>query len=222
MPTKSAFLACFIAAASSACAEPQNHAAGANEAQMPDFPAPSTGPGAASSEVRSVYGEHGYAGKAHVRVSVGGVDPLTSFAVRPDVLRVAFRYQAIGADPNTLHALHAKLDELAAHAASATQKPTTVAIKRIGLEEQLADQVLVRLTAIDGTLEVSLPDSLDAWGRAETLIVVNALIHGVVKELEPANGAVGPAPVQAAFQQAVATVRDPEQYRAELVRRWVE
>jgi hypothetical protein len=198
------------------CASPQLHAEASNGAQQqPDYP------DRGSSEARSTYGGRSYGGKGHVAVNVGNPPVVSGLGVRPDVLRVAFRYQALGADPDALHLIHAKLDELATRAKQGAAGPVNVKVRSIALEEQSVDRGLARFTVVDGSLEVGLPETLDHWARAEQLITLNAIVYSVVSGLELPKDAKAPAPVQAAFERPVATLRDPEPYREELVKRWV-
>jgi hypothetical protein len=134
--------------------------------------------------------------------------------VRPDVLLVAFTFRRESESlAQALPELKQAVERYVSAATGALKAEPTVRMGNLGGElRKMGEQRVV----VSGVLEVALPESLDFWGRAA---LVAALAEVGAKEsatLEKAEG-----PLRASFSDPRAQLREPEAYRAELMKRWV-
>ncbi|HYO52774.1 hypothetical protein, partial [Archangium sp.] len=135
---------------------------------------------------------------------------------RPDVLWLSFAFrQETEALDQAVPKLKAAVERYVRAAAEATQVDVAVKMKGLGLES--GKRVANNDALAQGVLEVSLPESLDFWGRAA---LVATLVR--VGSQETAAAEKESTGLRATFGFPVARVRDPEARRAELMKRWVE
>ncbi len=139
--------------------------------------------------------------------------------VRPDVLVLSFAFRQEAED---LDQALPKLKEAAGRyvravteATRATKVEVSMKMRDFGQDSgrKLGGNAVVAI----GLLEVSLPESLDFWGRAELVATLTRLGMQEAAAAEKANTGL-----RASFDFPSAQVRNPEAHRAELTTRWVE
>lgn len=136
--------------------------------------------------------------------------------VRPDGLMLSFSFrQETESLEQAVPKLKAAVERYVRAAAEASKAEVVVKMRGVGLESGK------RMGGTDalahGVLEVSLPESLDFWGRSA--LVATLVRVGSQEEAAAEKENTG---LRAAFGFPVAQLRDPERHRAELMTRWVE
>jgi hypothetical protein len=146
------------------------------------------------------------------------------FTVRPDLLRATFQLQILGtfASQDALSQLQQESEKLRRTLREATSAEPT--LKMTGVLLSSAPTKKLRLpedddearTGVSGTLELPLPPSLDFWARSARMAALERTLRELSAEERKERGR--PA---YSFSTPSALVAEPEQYRAELLRRFV-
>jgi hypothetical protein len=146
------------------------------------------------------------------------------FIVRPDILRATFQVQILGtfASQEALSRLQQESEQLRRKLREATGAEVT--LKMTGVLLSAAPVKKLRIpedddnarTGVEGTLELPLPASLDFWARSARM----AALERTLNELSAEERKVRGQPAYS-FSIPTALVAEPEQYRAELLRRFV-
>jgi hypothetical protein len=144
--------------------------------------------------------------------------------VRPDILRAVFQVQILGtfASQEALSRLQQESEQLRRKLREATSAEVT--LKLTGVVLAAAPTKRLRIpeddddarTGVEGTLELPLPTSLDFWARSTRLAALERSMHELAAEGRKERGL--PA---FTFSTVTALVAEPEQYRSELLRRFV-
>jgi hypothetical protein len=139
--------------------------------------------------------------------------------VRPDLLVMSFaiRQETEGLE-QALPKLKAAVDQyVRATTEAAKASKAEVSVRMRGFEREYGKRMGGEQAMAHGVLEVSLPESLDFWGRS-ALVATLARVGGEqTAAAEKANTGL-----RVTFGFPEARVRDPEARRAELMKRWVE
>lgn len=146
------------------------------------------------------------------------------FIVRPDILRTTFQVQMLGAfaSQEALSRLQQESEQLRRKLRDATSAEVT--LKMTGVLHSAAPTRKLRIpedddearTGVAGTLELALPTSLDFWARSARM----AALERTLRELSADERKVRGQPAYS-FSTSTALVAEPEQHRAELLRRFV-
>jgi hypothetical protein len=150
--------------------------------------------------------------------------PKDDLIVRPDTLRTTFQVQILGtfASQEALTRLQQECEQLRRQLREATS--SEVRLKLSGVVLAPAPSKKLRIpedddearTAVAGTLELELPTSLDFWARGGRVVTLERVCHQLAAEERKERGR--PA---FSFSTPVALLAEPEQHRAELLRRFV-
>jgi hypothetical protein len=138
--------------------------------------------------------------------------------VRPDVLVMSFaiRQETEGLE-QALPKLKAAVDQYVRAATEAAKaSKAEVSVRMRGFEREYGKRSGTEAMA-HGVLEVSLPESLDFWGRAALVATLTRMGGEQAAATEKANTGL-----RVTFGFPDAQVRDPETHRTELTKRWVE
>jgi len=146
------------------------------------------------------------------------VDDSAHVTVRPDALRMGFAVRELGATPEAaLEAARTKVQSVAAELIKAMRPTAQSKILGFRLARNLRGGQPVDVSAsVDGALEVPLAEGEDLWARARLLAT---LIAAAERLAQPASDDDLRA---VSFATPELVLLDPEPYRAELVKRWVE
>ncbi|MFL5350038.1 MAG: hypothetical protein ACJ8AT_35115 [Hyalangium sp.] len=150
--------------------------------------------------------------------------PTDDLIVRPDILRATFQVQLLGAfaSQEALARLQQESEQLRRKLREATSAEVT--LKMTGVLLSAAPMKRLRIpedddearTGVAGTLEFALPTSLDFWARSARM----AALGRTLNELSADERKVRGQPAYS-FTPPTALVAEPEQHRAELLRRFV-
>lgn len=154
------------------------------------------------------------------------VPPTTAddFIVRPDILRATFQVQILGtfASQEALSRLQQESEQLRRKLREATGAEVTLKMTGVLLSAAPAKKLRIpeddddARTGVAGTLELPLPTSLDFWARSARM----AALERTMRELSADERKERGRPAYS-FSTPTALVAEPEQYRAELLRRFV-
>lgn len=149
-----------------------------------------------------------------------GVPPLNASAdkvVRPDLMVVSFSFwKAAASTDGVLPTLKATVDQYVRAVVDASK--AEVAVKMRGFQVQyvsLEDDKPGRQLSVHGNLEVTLPPAMDYWARSE-------LMAALMRVGDQTQVAAEKAGLKSSLSIPSVMLKDPEAYRAELVKRWVE
>ena len=173
-------------------------------------------PGVSSSDYASV--ESGSAKGLSVPHRPRLTDP-TRLSVRPDLytLSYAVREQRDSSHA-ALDAARTSSDRVAAELLKALGPAATTKVNGFTLTRITQDaKQLGILAVVDGTLEVRLAENQDFWVRSR---LFTTLVETTQRIAETAGSAQNPMRA-VSFEPPRAEVSDPEQYRPELLKRWV-
>ncbi|WP_395833110.1 hypothetical protein [Cystobacter fuscus] len=139
--------------------------------------------------------------------------------VRPDVLVMSFTFrQEAEVLEQGLPKLKAAVDQYVRDTTEATRaSKVEVSVKMRGFGREYGKRMRGAAAVTSGELEVSLPESMDFWARAALVATLTRVGGELTAASEKAN-----AGSRVTFGFPTAQVRDPEAFRAELMKRWVE
>ena len=150
--------------------------------------------------------------------------PKDDFTVRPDLARTAFSVQIQGAfaSQEALTRLQQECEQLRRRLREATGAEVTLKMSGVLHSPPPAKKLRIpeddddARTGVEGTLDVELPASLDFWARSARLTALQRAFHELSAEGRKERGR--PA---FTFSTPSLLVAEPEQYRTELLRRFV-
>jgi hypothetical protein len=181
---------------------------------------PGCSAGVAESSLPSLPSNHGGSSSYGAQPSLGPagtVAPRTGLTLRPDVLTIPFSLK-IDDDPNALDRLRKRVEELQTRLRAATGGAGEARVT--GLSRVTADPSKAEAKAairIDGCLEIPLAEALDYWARAKLALAVAQAIDGM-RSMDDRSE----QPIASFFDEPRAGIKQPERYREELTRSWVE
>ena len=141
---------------------------------------------------------------------------------RPDTLSFAFTLRKTAPDSNAaLDALHALVNDLDKREKDVTGGAAAVHMHAMRIEQArdkqgnlLANQLMV---VIDGVVDAPLAPELDYWARAKLLGAVSAATRPLVDA-----GREQKQQLMVNVELPRAVLKDPESFRADLIKLWVE
>lgn len=144
--------------------------------------------------------------------------------VRPDILRATFQVHMKGAfaSQEALSRLQQESEQLRRKLREAAG--AEVALKMTGVLLSSAPARKLRIpeddddarTGVAGTLELALPTSLDFWARSARMAALERTLNEISADERKGRGQPNYS-----FSTPSALVAEPEQHRAELIRRFV-
>jgi hypothetical protein len=140
-------------------------------------------------------------------------------SVRPDRLRVGFAVREVAATPQAaLQAARTKAESVAAELIEVTVPSTVSKLKGFTLARNTRDGKVVDISAsVDGVIEVPLAANEDFWTRSQRYA---AIVEAAERLATAYSGEDGLRVVS--FETPEAQLSDPEPYRPELVKRWLD
>jgi hypothetical protein len=138
-------------------------------------------------------------------------------AVRPDVLTTRFAARVSEVEPDRAVLVLKAACEILLRRMRELHPAT--ALRMVGLDigrDATAKGRDDLATRVDAELEITLSNDLDWWNRAQLSAAVSVLARTLAVEARKQKPVI-----EVVFQQPVALVREPERYRAEVLRRWV-
>lgn len=157
--------------------------------------------------------------------SIPSHDSRGDLVVRPDLACVPFVLRLEGPDPKTVLATLEKATQVVQDRFSTAtngQATTTMLgahVATVGTGKAKSDEPSTFVVTVDGSVEVPLALDANYWARARLLTsLVQASSDS--KPLVPAPE--GQPQLDSAFGAPEVKVKNPEAYRAELVKHWVE
>ncbi len=144
--------------------------------------------------------------------------------VRPDLLRTTFQAQLKGtfASQEALSRLQQECERLRRQLREATGAEVTMNLTGVLLASSPMKKLRIpeddddARTGVEGTLELPLPTSMDFWARSARMAALQRECHDLAAEDRKERGRPSYS-----FGVPTALVAEPEQYRAELLRRFV-
>lgn len=135
--------------------------------------------------------------------------------VRPDLLAINFAVRSAGKSPEeALAAAKTEVDTIRGKIASLGGASS---LRLCGFRSERDSEEKAR-AIVDGVVEISLDASTDYWARAAMMAKVSAMTTPLEA---PSKKALDEGSI-AAFSSPKFLLRDPEKYRAELTKKWVE
>lgn len=141
----------------------------------------------------------------------------TDFVARPDTLTVGFNLRKNGSEVAAVVALLEKAaDDVGQRLRTATGGAAMVRMRNISIDPISDKQgIEARMVSVDGIIDVPLPADADFWARAKLV----AALSQATKAFTDENGKKG---LTARFDRPQAVVKDPESFRPELMKQWLE
>lgn len=144
--------------------------------------------------------------------------------VRPDILRTTFQAQIQGtfASQESLSRLQQECERLRRQLRDATGAEAILKLTGVLLASSPSKKLRIpeddddARTGVEGTLELPLPTSMDFWARSGRMAALQRVCHDLAAHERKERG----RPVYT-FDIPSALVAEPEQHRAELLRRFV-
>ncbi|HVG59611.1 MAG TPA: hypothetical protein VNA24_13725 [Hyalangium sp.] len=150
--------------------------------------------------------------------------PKDDLVVRPDLLRTTFQVQIQGtfASQEALSRLQQECERLRKQLREALGTEVTLKLTGVLLASSPARKLRIpeddddARTGVEGTLELPLPTSMDFWARSGRMAALQRLCHDLAADERKERGRPSYS-----FGIPSAVVAEPEQHRAELLRRFV-
>ncbi|MDY7232345.1 hypothetical protein [Hyalangium rubrum] len=158
-----------------------------------------------------------YREKSNPMPAVPGTPSSADTVVRPDLMVVSFSFWKDTASVDgVVPALKAAVEPYVRTAQDTTKAELAVRMRGVGVQPvSLEDNKVGRRVSVHGSLEVTLPPTLDYWGRAE-------LMTALLRVGDQARAAAEKAGLGTTFSEPAVQLKNPEAHRAELMKRWVE
>ncbi len=138
-------------------------------------------------------------------------------AVRPDVLTTRFAARVSEVDPDRAVLVLKAACEILLRRMRELHPSTTLRMTALDIGRDLTGKSRDDLsTRVDAELDIALSPEMDWWNRAQLSAAVSVLGRTLALEARKQKPVI-----EVVFQQPAALVRDPERYRAEVLRRWV-
>lgn len=157
--------------------------------------------------------------RVNTRASFGGEDPrpsvpfTTALVVRPDTVEVAFAFETGSLDKKAQEGIRQAAAEIAQQVKAEAGVEGTWRWRDIAECEKMPGNCW-HLSAI---LEIGLPADMDFWTRAATLASLTRTTAAAEKSMRARKPAV-----YIWVSEPEVLVRDPEKYRAALLKRWAD
>ncbi len=138
-------------------------------------------------------------------------------AVRPDVLTTRFAARVAEVDPDRAVLVLKAACEILLRRMKELHHSTTLRMTGLDIGRDVGSKSRDDLsTRVDAELDIALAPDMDWWNRAQLSAAVTVLGRTLSIEARKQKPLI-----EVVFQQPAALVRDPERYRAEVLRRWV-
>ncbi len=149
--------------------------------------------------------------------------PKDDLVVRPDILRTTFQTQIQGtfASQESLSRLQQECERLRRQIREATGTEVTLKLTGVLLASSPSKKLRIpeddddARTGVAGTLELPLPTSMDFWARSGRMAALQRVCHDLAADERKERGRPSYT-----FDIPSALVAEPEQHRAELLRRF--
>jgi hypothetical protein len=144
--------------------------------------------------------------------------------VRPDLLRTTFQVQIQGtfASQEALSRLQQECERMRRQLREATGAEVTLKLTGVLLASSPSKKLRIpeddddARTGVEGTLELPLPTSMDFWARSGRMAALQRACHDLAADERKERGRPS-----FSFGIPSALIAEPEQHRAELLRRFV-
>lgn len=138
-------------------------------------------------------------------------------AVRPDVLTTRFAARVAEVDPDRAVLVLKAACEILLRRMKELHHSTSLRMTGLDIGRDVGSKSRDDLsTRVDAELDIALAPDMDWWNRAQLSAAVTVLGRTLSIEARKQKPLI-----EVVFQQPAALVRDPERYRAEVLRRWV-
>jgi hypothetical protein len=141
----------------------------------------------------------------------------TDFVARPDTLTVGFNLRKNGSDVAAVVAsMQKSVGDVGQRLQSATAGAAIVRMRNIAIEPVFEKQgIESRVVSVDGIIDVPLAADADFWARARLVAAISQATRAFTDENKKSG-------LQARFDRPTAVVKDPESFRPELMKQWLE
>lgn len=141
----------------------------------------------------------------------------SDFVTRPDTLTVGFNLRKNGSDvAAVVGSIEKAVDDVGQRLRAATGGSAMVRMRNISIEPVFEKQgVETRVVSVDGIIDIPLAADADFWARAKLVAALAQATRAFTDE----NKKSGLTP---RFDRPTAVVKDPESFRPELMKQWLE
>ncbi|WP_224366410.1 hypothetical protein [Hyalangium versicolor] len=157
-----------------------------------------------------------YSRKADWAPGIPATPASSDKVVRPDQMVVAFSFgkEAVARE-TLLPALKAAVEQYTRSATDTTKAELAVKLRGFVPGVASVDGKPGWRATVQGELIVTLPEALDYWGRSELMAALLQVGEQTLLAAEKTG-------LEVSISAPVVRLKDPEAYRAELMKRWVE
>jgi len=138
-------------------------------------------------------------------------------AARPDVLTTRLAARVSEVDPDRAVQVLKAACEILLRRMRELHPTTSLRMTGLDIGRDVGSKSRDELsTRVDAALDIALSTDMDWWSRAQLSAAVTVLGRTLALEARKQKPVI-----EVVFQQPTALVRDPERFRAEVLRRWV-